>query len=97
MKRIVGGNKDANGAYTPETKAPPTISDDSIDQLLAAGLQAIRGTMRAIMSDVNTGMPSRETVQNLKDIMGLLKGLKEDEKAVLEETSTEELEKLIKK
>lgn len=99
-RKIVGGTKDANGIFVKE-QAPPTPapepSDVSIDDLLKAGLQAIRGSMKAVMADVNTGMPSRETIQNLKDLMGLLRELKKEEKDLLDNLSEEELEKLIKR
>ena len=99
-RRIVGGSKDANGIFIKEPDAPtpaPEPSDISIDDLMKAGLQAIRGSMKAVMSDVNTGMPSRETIQNLKDLMSMLRDLKKEEKELLDNLSEEEIEKLIRK
>ncbi len=100
-KLLVGGTKDSNGIYTPKEQVAPTPApeptDVSIDDLMRAGLQAIRGTMKAIMTDVNTGMPSRETVMNLKDIMGMLKELKKEERELLDNLTDEQLEGLLKK
>lgn len=101
-RRLIGGTKDTQGIYVPDVKSeevPPTpeSNDISIDDLMKAGLQALRGTMKAIMSDVNTGLPSRETVQNLKDVMSMLKDLKKEEKDFLDQASDEQLEKMSKK
>lgn len=96
--------KDENGQYVPSRPAPlqPATpkqieNDISIDDLLNLGLDAIRGTMRAIRADVGTGMPTRETVQNLRDIMGMLNDLKKKEQELLDNLSDEQLEALLKK
>lgn len=101
-KRLVGGTKDVNGIYVPDTKpeqVPPTtqLSDTSIDDLLQLGLEAIRRAMKAIMVDISTGLPSRETIQNLKDVMSMLKDLKKEEKDFIDQASDEQLEKMSKK
>jgi hypothetical protein len=101
-RRLVTGTKDSNGAYITEQVSPPgpaplpsdVITDISIDSLLNRGLRAIYGLMRAIETDIGTGAPSRETVQNLKDALGMLKDLKKDEKDLLDELSDEQLEKM---
>lgn len=101
MKKIVGGTKDINGIFikdlVPEPTPSPEFQDTSIDDLLKAGLQAIRGAMKAVMSDVNTGLPSRETIQNLKDLMSMLKELKKEEKDLLDNMTDEQLEKLARR
>lgn len=94
--------KDDTGTYELTLPAPikvveQTISEISIDNLMNAGLQNIQGAMRAVTTDVGTGMPSRETIQNLKDLMGLLRDLKKDEQDLLTDLSEEQLEKLLKK
>lgn len=99
MRKIIGGAKDEQGIFVKEQAAPtpaPESTDISIDDLMRAGLQAIKGTMKAIMSDVNTGMPSRETVMNLKDVMGMLKELKKEERELLDNMTDEQLEKMLK-
>lgn len=103
MRKIVGGDKDENGIYTPAKVAPPTSVPDTdngdiaIDDLLKAGLQNIKGAMKAVSSDINTGMPSRETIQNLKDLMSMLKELKKDEKDLLDSMTDDQLKAALKK
>lgn len=104
MKKIVGGIKDANGIFVVEPKkALPPISiespaeDISIDNLIGRGLVALDRLMKVIMTDISTGLPNRDTVQNLKDCMAMLHSLKEKEKDFLDNLSDDELEKLIKK
>lgn len=89
-QRPLPGVKDDSGAYLPEGK------DLSIDALMRQGLEAIHGVMRSCLAEAKSGVPSRESVQNLKDVMVLLEGLKEREEALLEEMSDEELEKAAK-
>lgn len=99
-RRLVDGTKDSSGIYMPKEQVPsspaPEPSDISIDDLMKAGLQAIKGTMKAIMADVNTGMPSRETVMNLKDVMGMLKELKKEERELLDNMTEEQLQEMLK-
>ena len=52
--------------------------------------------MRSITAEVNMGTASRETVQNLKDIMTLLLELKKKEKEFLDDMTDDELERLAK-
>lgn len=113
MKKVIPGYKNENGVYIKEPKAesephpegttPPYSqkslipADLSIDDLMKSGLENIWGIMRAIKVDVGTGLPSRETVQNLKDVMTMLHELKKKEKELLDNLSDEELEELLKK
>lgn len=91
---------DDNGQYLPEpvvsTPVPSAIEsmDISIDSLLYRGLRAIYGLMRAIEQDIGTGMPSRETVQNLKDTNTMLWEFKKKEQEFLSGLSDEELAKI---
>lgn len=85
----------AKGAERQEVKPAPT--DISIDDLMARGLQAIYGTMRAINADVATGAPSRETVMNLKDVMAMLHDLKKKEQELLDNMSDDQLQELLTK
>lgn len=103
-KKIVGGTKDENGIYLPQPKTavPPTsssppalIEDLSIDDLLKRGLRALYGAMRAIEVDIGSGLPARETIQNLKDVMSMLKELKKDEKDLLSDLTDDELSKMV--
>lgn len=111
MKKAIPGYKNENGVYVkepkkelednlPEALAPSKSlipAEISIDDLMRSGLENIWGIMRAIKVDVGTGIPSRETVQNLKDVMAMLKELKKEERDLLESMSDEELDKLVKK
>lgn len=75
----------------------PSQDEIAIDDLMGRGLKAIQGIMKAIQADVATGAPKRETIQNLKDMMGVLKDLKKDEKDILASLSQEDLERIVKK
>jgi hypothetical protein len=100
-KRIVEGIKDDKGAFIPipkpQEKPVEVPFDGSIDNLIYRGLRAIYGLMRAIESDIATGSPDRDTVQNLKDAMAILKDLKKEERELLDSMSDEDLEKMLKK
>lgn len=102
MRKIVDGIKDENGMYlklsskVKEADAPDFI-DFSIDDLIKRGIRSVYGILKAIEQDVGTGAPSRETVASLKDVMGILKDLKKDEKEYLEGLSDEDLQKLANK
>lgn len=99
MKKIIGGVKDENGIFT-KNPTPPivqdvvTITDISIDHLMREVLTNIAGIIRAVKLDVGTGMPSRESVQNLKDCQAMLKDLRKDEQDYLDALSDEELKNL---
>jgi len=102
MRKIVDGIKDENGMYLklnakPQVKESIDFIDFSIDDLIKRGIRSIYGILKAVESDVGSGSPSREMVQNLKDVMTLLKDLKKEEKEFLENLSDEELQKLVKK
>lgn len=90
VEKLLSGPKDESGAYIKES--PPDLS---IDGLMLQGLEAIHGTMKAILRDTRSGIPSRESVQNLKDCMSMLADLKEREADVMDKMSNEELEKVV--
>ncbi len=71
-----------------------TPQDLDIASMRKRGLAAIDRLMRCITSDISTGNPARETVQNLKDAMTMLNDLKDIEDEALEGKTEEELEKL---
>lgn len=81
----VPGVKDDSGAYVVQGK------DLSIDTLMQEGLAAIHGVMQACRREAANGSPSREAVQNLKDVMSMLHQLKEKEAEILEELTDEQL------
>lgn len=104
-RKIVGGSKDVNGIFLPQPKKDetPAISvvdeydhDISIDGLMSRGVQDIYGIMRSIRSDIATGAPSRETVQNLKDCLIMLTDLKKKEQELIDSMSDEQITKLLK-
>lgn len=90
--------KDASGAYVKESPgtSPTLVTPDpptaDIDSMLQRGLAAIDRLMRVITMDISTGAPSRETVMNLKDAMGMLESLKKREAELLDTMSEEELQ-----
>lgn len=88
--RTIPGAKDASGAYLPETR------DLSIDSMMKEGLETLYDVMKACRKEANAGMPSRECVMNLKDVMAMLHQLKEKEQEILEQMSDEDLEKATK-
>jgi len=76
----------------PEIKVQEVpITDLSIDDLLNRGIQDIYGIMRAIRVDIGTGMPSRNTVMNLKDCLTMLAELKSKEQDLLDNMTDDEL------
>ena len=81
------------GPVPPKKKSQ--ASDISVDDLLKGGLQAIKGIMKVVSQEINTGMPSRDTVMNLRDCMNMLYELKKKEKEFLDSMTDEELEKLV--
>ncbi len=68
-----------------------------IDTLLQRGLTSISRMMTVIVDQSTSGTFDRETVQNLKDIMGILEHLKKREAELLDDLTDEELESLSKK
>ena len=82
----VPGVKDDSGAYVVQGK------DLSIDSLMQEGLAAIHGVMQACRREAANGNPSRESVMNLRDVMAMLKTLKESEAELMEQLTDEELE-----
>jgi hypothetical protein len=99
MAKIIPGYKDENGMFVKQPKAVEPVVDKheepgdiSIDALMGRGLKCLWALIRHLEVDVQH--PTRETVQNLKDVMAILKELKKDEKDFLESLSDEELLKL---
>lgn len=105
MRKIVThdgatGDKDASGAYikppprpvAPEPDSGITLADISIDNLMQTGLESIYLSMRFI-KDAAKHAPTRENIQNLKDLMAMLRDLKKDEKEILSNMTDEELER----
>lgn len=106
-KILIGAAKDENGIYvpakpaapitTPPPPSTPELNDIDIDVLLQRGLRAIYGLMRAIEVDIGSGVPSRETVQNLKDANSMLWEFKKKEQEFLDSLSDEQLKEILKK
>lgn len=101
MRRIIDpskAEKDEDGAYVK----PASIRDEgqpSLDGLLAMGLLAIKRSLQAVNEHITSQyplVPDREAIMDLKDIMSMLHELKKKESEILEELSTEDLEKLKK-
>ena len=78
---------------TPKYVEPET---KDIDGLLHRGLMSISRMMNVIGQQAKDGTFDRTTVQNLKDLMGMLSDLKKREEDLLSNLSDEELEKLSK-
>jgi hypothetical protein len=72
------------------------IQDESedIDELLKRGLSNISKMMKIISEQATEGTFDRDTVQNLKDLMTMLKDLKKQQQDLLDTMSDAELEKL---
>lgn len=107
MKKIAGWAKDENGFYikenpkvNPLTKEVPAAesspADINIDSLMGKGLLALDRLMKVILTDISTGIPERDTVMNLKDVMGMLHILKAKEEADLALLPTDQLKKMSK-
>lgn len=106
MRKIVEGVKDSKGSFLPplppvkveapkEEAIPDTIS---IDNMLNTSLTSLYRILRHINGEISSPAgPTRETIQNLKDVMTMLHELKKKEQDLLNEISDEELEKLSKK
>lgn len=99
-KKSIPGYKDENGIFSKIPQAPkqeadePEISHEgiSVDRISWCGLRNIKGIMDAITCEVGSKTFTRETVQNLKDVMALLRDLKKDERDYLASLKDEELE-----
>lgn len=80
----------------PEAKPAPEVlpHDISIDDLLGRGIRDIGMILVKIRSDIlaSVSVPSRETVQSLKDCLAMLSDLKKKEQELLESLSETELE-----
>lgn len=93
-----GRPSNAERALLSTTQVSASLPDDiSIDDLMSKGLKAMYGIMRSVNADVSSGAPSRNTVMNLKDLMGILQILKKEERDILAAMSEEELESIAKK
>lgn len=94
-------SKDDNGAYqkapettsapVPSARPPSTPDSDSIDGMLKTGLSAVYRALRVIHGNISTGVVDRVDIQSLKDIISILRDLKQDEASILEGMSDEEL------
>jgi len=91
-RRIPGkGLKDENGFYTNPTLV--ASKEPSVDALLRDGLTACQSIMDTILLSVRGGqIPERETVMNLKDLMGILQDMKKKQLDATKDASDEELE-----
>lgn len=84
--------KDDQGSYIPAPGAPPPPAPDlNLDSMRQRGLAALDRLLRCVTSEVSAGNPSRETVQNLKDILGMINDLKDIERDELSKMSEEDL------
>ncbi len=93
-KKIPVAYKDANGVYfNPKDGVPTGLS---IDELMRQGLEAIEQAMIYTKQAIKVGDFDRETIGNLKDLMTMLRDLKKEERDILDNLSTEDLEKLVK-
>lgn len=101
------GTKNERGRYIPTALSlpgdlkqtpilPQTVAQLEIDGLLKKCLMNLAGILRAVQIEVNLGAPSREAVQNLKDVTVLLMDLKKKEQELLNDMSEEELQELLR-
>lgn len=106
MRKIVEGVKDATGSFLPRLPSPPVESPKedavpdtiSIDSMLNASLTSLYRILRHINGEISSPAgPTRETIQNLKDVMTMLHELKKKEQDLLDDISDEELEKMSRK
>lgn len=86
---------DAKGALVDAPLSSESSSDISIDKLLDNGLLALQKSMNFILHSITAQGPTRESIQNLKDVMVMLHELKEKENELLKDLSEEELKKLL--
>ena len=101
---ISSGVKDESGAYTRVVAPSPPVAPEptpelpkgnlTIDELLQIGLNQIERLMICVGKDISTGVPSRESVMNLKDCMSMLHELKKKEQELLDALSDDELKTL---
>jgi len=97
MKKIIDKpyKMDIHGniKYPEPPKAPDVETQDepytdvSIDALMLRGLSIIDRIMISCWKDAQSAVPARETVQNLKDCMSMLKDLKIQESELLDKMS----------
>lgn len=86
---------DEKGALKDAPLSSESITDISIDKLISNGLLALQRSMGFILHSITIQGPTRESIQNLKDIMVMLHELKEKESELLKDLSEEELKKLL--
>lgn len=72
-------------------------TDASIDTLLMRGLSIIDRIMTSCWKDALSAVPARETVQNLKDCMSMLKDLKLQEAELLDGMTDDQIETYLEK
>ncbi len=89
--------KVVEGSMPPTTPGVPLDKSKGIDDLLLEGLYQIQRLLWCVKKDIDTGSPERDTVQNLKDVMGMLHELKKKEAELIEDLTDEELERLANK
>jgi hypothetical protein len=85
----------------PEPPPKPEVEDKgiidvSIDSLLRKGLETIYLIMKSCREEAKSMAPSRASVMNLKDCMGMLKDLKAQEDALLDGMTDEQIEEYLK-
>lgn len=86
---------DEKGALVDAPLSSEPMADISIDKLINNGLLALQKSMNFILHSVTAQGPTRESIQNLKDVMSMLHELKEKETELLKDLSEDELRKLL--
>lgn len=90
-KALLEGPEAIAEVIAERTDTPPDLD---IASMRKRGLAAIDRLMRCITSDISSGNPARETVQNLKDAMTMLNDLKDIEDEALKDLSDEDLQRI---
>ena len=67
----------------------------SIDDLLFRGLYALDLMLKHLLHEVTTHAYTRDTILNLKDVMGMLQELKKKESELIDNMSEEDIKKLL--
>lgn len=69
---------------------------NSVDSLLETGLQTLGRAMQAVNLEIFNAGPSRESINNLKDIMAMLHEIKKREAELTKDLSEDELVELVR-
>ncbi len=93
MRRIIST---PTSAPVSEMTAPPPISEISIDGLLGDGLVALHREIKNLLIASAKGKLDAADARDLRDHIKLLFEIREREKSLLTNISTEDLEKLLK-